>query len=120
MNNYIEKRPWGSFEIISQLMVEGGDVCVKVIRVNPKARLSYQLHQHRTEHWTIIQGSGAVIVNDMERTIKAADFVEIPVGTKHRIINTHEAQELTFVEVSTGHFDENDIVRYQDDFGRVQ
>jgi mannose-6-phosphate isomerase-like protein (cupin superfamily) len=118
MSNYKENRPWGSFEILKQIKVADGDSCVKIITIKPKCRVSYQLHKMRSEHWTFIQGEGIVILNDQEQKIKAGSRVLIPVGTKHRAINTHESLDLVFVEVSTGRFDENDVVRLEDDYGR--
>ncbi len=120
--HYKETRPWGNFEILSEFEVKdekGQDVTVKKITVNPKSRLSYQSHKFRDEHWTIVQGQGSVILNDVEKSVKAGDTVEILKTTKHRVVNNDENQVLVFIEVSTGHFDENDNTRYEDDYGRV-
>lgn len=118
----VELRPWGAFEVMGSFGVEstkGQDVMVKKIVVKPLARPSYQSHHLRQEHWVIVQGKGKVIINGNEQEITTGDMIAIPKNTKHRIINTESASELIFIEVSTGHFDEYDIVRYEDDFNRV-
>ena len=112
--NYIEERPWGSFE---NLLDE--DYCkVKRIIVKPGQRLSYQYHHERTEHWVIVQGDAVVTLNDEEYLFTEGMVVEIPVGTKHRVENKFE-KNLIFIETQTGtYFGEDDIVRIEDDYGR--
>jgi len=120
--NLIEHRPWGSFEILSEFLVnEPGlkDVCVKKITVKPGQRLSYQSHKERNEHWFFVQGQGKVVLNDKEILVKVGDFVDIKIGDKHRVINVSKDQDLIFIESQTGHYDEQDIERYQDDYGRA-
>jgi mannose-6-phosphate isomerase len=120
MDNYIENRPWGSYEILSEFKVkEPGflDVCVKKLIVNPGQKPSYQSHKQRNEHWFIVQGEGTVILNDKEIPIKVGDFVDVNIGDKHRIINTSQNQDLIFIEIQTGHYDEDDIERFEDDYG---
>lgn len=119
MPNYVENRPWGSFEVLKQFNVAGGDSCIKILTIKPKCRVSYQLHKLRSEFWTFIQGQGIVILNGQEQKVEAGSRVFIPASAKHRAINTHESLDLVFVEVSTGHFDENDVERLEDDYGRV-
>lgn len=121
-SNYVEERPWGKFEILTQFKIDGGkerDVCVKKHTVKPGARLSYQSHQQRSEHWFFVQGEGRVVLNDMEHHVRPGSSVEIPMGAKHRIINTSDKEELILIEITTGHFDENDIQRFEDDYGRT-
>lgn len=120
--NYIENRPWGSFEILSSFALAGQpdqDVCVKKIVVKPLARLSYQSHKQRSEQWKFVQGRGLVILDGVENTVVAGSLINIPVGTKHRVSNTGADKDLIFIEISTGHFDENDIERFEDDYGRA-
>ncbi len=117
-SNYMENRPWGKFEILSKFDVEGGNVCVKIITVLPKKRLSYQSHKTRAEHWTFVQGRGEVTLDGDVQTVVAGSGINIAVAAKHRVANISENQELVFIEISTGHFDENDIERFEDDFGR--
>lgn len=109
-----EFRPWGDFKILR----DTADFKSKVIHVNVGAQISYQSHAKRAEHWVIVKGCGEVVLNDEIIAVKAGDHVYIPVGAKHRIRNTG-TNELEFVEVQLGaYFGEDDIVRYQDDFGR--
>ena len=114
MSNYIEHRPWGSFE---NLLDE--EYCkVKRIIVKPGQRLSYQYHHERTEHWVIVQGEAIVTLDDEEYEYHIGDVVEIPVGTKHRVENKFN-KDLIFIETQTGtYFGEDDIVRIEDDYGR--
>lgn len=122
MDHYIEKRPWGQFEIFSQFAVnEPGflDVCVKKITIKPGQKLSYQSHTQRNEHWFFVQGEGKVILNDVEIPVKVASSIDIKIGDKHRAINTSQASDLIFIESQTGHYDEQDIKRFSDEYGRV-
>ena len=114
MSNYIEHRPWGSFE---NLLDE--KYCkVKRIIVKPGQRLSYQYHHKRTEHWVVVQGEAIVTLNDKEYEFEEGQVVEIPVGTKHRVRNDYD-DDLIFIETQTGsYFGEDDIVRIEDDYGR--
>jgi mannose-6-phosphate isomerase-like protein (cupin superfamily) len=121
-DHYIENRPWGSYEILSQFPVnEEGffDVCVKKITVSPGQKLSYQSHKQRNEHWFFVQGEGKVILNDKEISVKVGSSVDIKIGDKHRVINTSKEKDLIFIESQTGHYDENDIERFVDEYGRV-
>jgi mannose-6-phosphate isomerase-like protein (cupin superfamily) len=111
-----EIRPWGRFDIIGSFNIGEVQVVVKKITVTPGKRLSYQSHASRSEHWYIIAGQGEVELEGNTQTVKAGDSIDIKVGQKHRI--GAGSEELIFVEVATGTFDEHDIVRYEDDFGR--
>jgi mannose-6-phosphate isomerase-like protein (cupin superfamily) len=121
-NHYIEQRPWGQFEILSEFPVnEPGftDVCVKKITIRPGQKISYQSHNLRNEHWFFVQGNGKVILNDKEISVTAGSSVDIKIGNKHRAINTGDKVDLIFIESQTGHYDEKDIERFSDDYGRV-
>ena len=114
MSNYIEKRPWGSFEI---LLDEG--VKVKRIIVNPDQRLSYQSHNFRNEFWVVVEGEARVTLDDDDITFKTNQVVTIPRLMKHRVKNPSKNKRLVFIEVQTGtYFGEDDIERYEDDYGR--
>ena len=112
--NYIEERPWGSFE---NLLEE--DYCkVKRVIIKPGQRLSYQYHYKRDECWVIVQGAATVTLDDKIHTFIEGDVVQIEYGTKHRVENKSE-QDLIFIETQTGtYFGEDDIVRIEDDYGR--
>lgn len=115
-----EQRPWGTFEVIHEFTTTDGlgEIVIKKLVVFPQKRLSYQSHEKRTEHWHVIEGQGIVILDDQEIPVTKNSKLEIPIQSKHRIINPHPEENLVFIEITTGQFDENDIVRYEDDFGR--
>jgi mannose-6-phosphate isomerase len=116
MSERTEKRPWGSFCVLSDEI----DHKVKRITVKPKKRLSLQSHKRRSEHWYIVKGRGVVTVDDKKVRVKAGTAADIPKGARHRAENTGTCP-LIFIEVQTGnYFDEDDIIRYEDDFGRVR
>lgn len=112
--NY-EERPWGNFTVLDET-----ESCkVKRIEVTPGARLSYQKHQHRAEHWFVVAGVATVTLDGKEVTVKAGEAIDIPTGAAHRVANM-EAENLVFIEVQRGnYFGEDDIIRLEDDFGRV-
>ena len=109
------QRPWGFYEILDSAQ----DFKVKRITVIPGKRLSYQYHEKRAEHWFAVQGHGVVTINDENYPFNPGMSCDIAIGAKHRIANTGE-NELIFIEVQTGtYFGEDDIRRYDDDFGRI-
>src|SRR5215475_6267665 len=111
-----DERPWGNFTVLD----EGEGYKVKRIEVLPGKRLSYQKHARRAEHWFIVQGEAKVTLDDKEIKLNAGEYVDIPVGAAHRIENPGE-MKVIFIEVQRGDYlGEDDIVRLQDDFGRVQ
>lgn len=118
-NNYHagdkDTRPWGTWEVLAC----GENFCVKKIVVNPKAKLSLQLHHHRSEHWIITKGSATITLGDSILEKKPFEHVFIPIETKHRISN-ESSSDVEFIEVQTGEkLDENDIVRLEDIYNRV-
>ena len=118
--HYKEDRPWGNYEILTEFKVDElgfHDVCVKRITVKPGQKLSYQSHKQRNEHWMVVQGKGMIVLNDQEVKLKVGDFVDIKIGDKHRMINTSADKDLVFIEIQTGHYDEDDIERFGDDYG---
>lgn len=111
-----DSRPWGVWEVLEA----GPHFCVKKITVNPSSILSLQLHHHRAEHWTIVEGNAVVTLNDKEISCTRDDSVYIPIQTKHRIQNPSLNEPLIFIEIQTGEtLDEADIVRFEDNYGRV-
>lgn len=114
MTNNFEQRPWGNFTILD----EGESFKVKRIEVLPNKRLSYQRHSRRAEHWFVVRGIAKVTLNDKEILVKSNEAVDIPLGAKHRVENS-EQDLLVFIEIQTGdYFGEDDIERFDDDFGR--
>lgn len=111
-----ERRPWGYYEVLSDLP----DHKVKRIVVYPGKRLSLQRHSRRFEHWTVISGSPVVTLDEDELNLGPGESIEIPRGARHRIFNPGD-DLVVFVEVQTGdYFGEDDIERFEDDFGRVK
>jgi len=109
-------RPWGSYSILE----DAEDCKVKRLVVKPGQVLSLQEHYQRSEHWTVIQGVAKVRLGDREFLLKANESTYIPVKTLHRLENPG-TEDVHLIEVQTGkYFGEDDIVRYEDIYGRVQ
>lgn len=110
-----DERPWGSYLVLD----EGENYKVKRIEVYPGKRLSYQRHTRRAEHWFITCGTAKVTLNGREILLKTGESVDIAAGDKHRVENP-DAAMLIFIETQTGdYFGEDDIERFDDDFGRA-
>ncbi len=110
-----ETRPWGRFTVID----EAPAYKVKRIEVRPGLRLSYQRHAKRSEHWIVVSGVGEATLDDVTHRLSRGDTFDIPVGGAHRIANVGD-ETLVFIEVQHGEsFDESDIERIDDDFGRA-
>lgn len=107
-------RPWGSYETLAL----GEYFQVKHIVVKPGAGLSLQMHKFRAEHWVVVRGVAKVMVGDEERIIEQNESTYIPRETKHRLINpTH--RDLEIIEVQSGSYlGEDDIIRFEDTYGR--
>lgn len=109
------ERPWGSYLVID----ESDTHKTKRIVVYPGARLSYQRHRYRAEHWFVVSGTADITVDDERRMLDAGESVDIARGMAHRVANGGST-ELVFVEVQTGdYFGEDDIERLEDDYGRT-
>lgn len=112
----IFQRPWGFYKTT----VMNNYFQSKVISVNPKAQLSLQSHNHREEYWIVAHGVGAVQLEQSTMEIHCGSSIFIPKGCKHRLINTDENESLIVTEVQIGdYFGEDDIIRYEDSYGRV-
>jgi mannose-1-phosphate guanylyltransferase/mannose-6-phosphate isomerase len=110
-----DTRPWGRYEVLAA----PDHFRAKVITVAPHARLSYQSHEHREEHWIVVRGAGQVVLDGVTRAVKTGDYIFVAKGCRHRMINPQDS-DLQFVEVQLGsYFGEDDITRYQDDYQRV-
>lgn len=108
-------RPWGWYKTIDMQ-----DTCqVKVIEVKPGGRLSLQSHKHRAEHWTVTQGTATITVDDLCDDFSPNSHVYIPQQAKHRLEN-HTNAPVRIIEVQIGDYlGEDDIVRYDDIYGRA-
>jgi mannose-6-phosphate isomerase len=101
------------------VLVDAPDHKVKRITVNAGERLSYQRHRLRGEHWFVVSGRGIVTLDDVDHPVIAGTAFDIPVGAAHRVANP-DGDPLVFIEVQHGtSFDEADIERLDDDYGRV-
>lgn len=108
------KRPWGLYTILG----EGFAFKIKRIEVRPFASLSLQMHHHRSEHWVVVEGVAKVVMGDDEFELNVNESVYIPAGYKHRLTNIGSSA-LVLIEVQTGDYlGEDDIVRYDDQYGR--
>lgn len=109
-------RPWGSYSIL-----EDADDCkVKRLVVKPGQVLSLQSHKKRAEHWTVVRGTAKVRLGDKEFLLNVNESVYIPAETLHRLENPC-SEDAHLIEVQTGqYFGEDDIVRYEDIYGRVR
>ena len=108
-------RPWGSYEGIDQ----GERFQVKRIVVNPGAQLSLQMHHHRAEHWIVVKGTARVTNGDQEIVLTENQSTYIPLGVTHRLLNPGKIP-LELIEVQSGaYLGEDDIVRFEDTYGRV-
>jgi mannose-1-phosphate guanylyltransferase / mannose-6-phosphate isomerase len=111
----IVRRPWGTYRVLDH----GPGFQVKRITVDPGASISLQLHQHRAEHWTIVNGTAEVEIDDTKRRCVKDDTVFIPMRAKHRIRNLGE-DDVVFIEVQSGAIlVESDIQRFEDQYGRA-
>lgn len=108
-----EKRPWGDFKRFTKNCLS----TVKIITIKPLESLSLQSHARRAEFWHIIEGSGVIEIDELKRAVKAGDEAEIPVGSKHRISAAEAGMKV--LEIAFGDFDEGDILRYEDAYGRI-
>ena len=115
MQKMIVKKPWGTYEVL----LDEPNYKVKRIVVNPYERFSLQYHKHREEHWVVVEGDGIVQVNDIKNIL--------PIIRTHWVISTNiqcivrqQAQMVWFLlKLKLVIVDEEDIVRLEDDYGRL-
>jgi mannose-1-phosphate guanylyltransferase/mannose-6-phosphate isomerase len=109
-------KPWGFYK--STLLAE--HVQSKIITVFPREELSLQKHKRREEHWIIIKGEGKIVLEDTILNVEQGRYIYIPKGCKHKIVNSSKIDNLIFAEVQLGdYFGEDDIIRYEDKYGRI-
>jgi len=107
------EKPWGNF----RQFTHNENSTVKIITVNPNEELSLQSHAKRSEFWKVIKGSGIVQIGETKHEAKEGDEYNIKVEDKHRI--SAGILGIEILEVATGEFDEEDITRYEDKYGRA-
>jgi mannose-6-phosphate isomerase-like protein (cupin superfamily) len=107
-----EERPWGNFERFTL----NENTTVKMITVNAGQAFSLQTHEHRDEFWYVLTGSGLVTAGDTHKEAHAGDSFFIKAGMQHRV--ECKDDRLIFLEIAFGDFDESDIKRLEDKYGR--
>jgi mannose-1-phosphate guanylyltransferase/mannose-6-phosphate isomerase len=108
-------RPWGTFTVLE----EGDRYKIKRIVVDPKQRLSLQMHYHRSEHWVVVKGTAKVTIGDQELLVHENESVYVPKSQVHRLENPGKVL-LELIEVQVGEYvGEDDIVRLEDIYQRV-
>jgi mannose-1-phosphate guanylyltransferase len=108
-------RPWGTYTVLE----EGPGYKIKHIEVRPGASLSLQMHHQRSEHWVVVSGTATVTNGERQFAIETNQSTYIPAGNKHRLENRTSAP-LAIIEVqSGGYLGEDDIVRFDDQYGRA-
>jgi len=108
-------RPWGSYTVLE----ERANFKIKRIIVNPGAKLSLQMHKHRSEHWVVVSGVATISNNEIEYTLQENQSTYIPQTHRHRLAN-NGMEPLSIIEVQCGDYvGEDDIVRFDDNYGRL-
>ena len=107
-------RPWGSFTNIEK----GVSWQVKRLEIKPKASISLQMHQKRSEHWIVVDGTAKVEIDGNSSLLEKNESKYIPLGSKHRLSNPGDTS-LVLIEVQSGFYlGEDDIIRFKDNYGR--
>ncbi len=109
-----EFRPWGWFKVLQR----GDNYCVKELFVEPDMRISLQFHRYRTEDWVVVNGNGTITQGNLETDCKVGDTFFIPIEQRHRIMGGKKG--IKIIEVQRGKCIEDDIVRLEDDYNRVE
>jgi mannose-1-phosphate guanylyltransferase/mannose-6-phosphate isomerase len=107
-------KPWGAYKVLDR----GDAYQLKWLDVLPEERLSLQSHKHRAEHWIVVAGTATVTLGERVVDVASGDHIYIPKGSQHRVEN-RKSEKLRMIEIQTGDYlGEDDIVRYEDDYGR--
>jgi len=108
-------RPWGIYTVLE----EGNGFKIKRIEVKPGASLSLQMHSHRSEHWVVVSGIAKVVNGEKDIVINTNESTFIPAGHKHRLTNPGTVPCVMIEVQSGGYVGEDDIVRFEDNYGRI-
>ncbi len=108
-----ENRPWGSFRQFTENQIS----TVKLVSVDPEKQLSLQNQNNREEFWRILDGSPTIIIGEIETIAAPGDEFVVPQKTHHRIKANN--RPVRILEIAFGDFDEQDIVRLEDSYGRA-
>src|SRR3989344_5946606 len=112
IETFAVSRPWGQFEQFTHNEAS----TVKLHTINPNSSLSLQYHNHRAEFWRIISGHPSITIGESTIVAKPGDEFMVPILEKHRIETKEEASQI--LEIAYGEFDESDIIRVEDKYGR--
>lgn len=113
MSSVTTKRPWGSFTRFTN----NEPSTVKILHINKGEEFSLQYHTHRQEFWKILKGNPEIVIGDkVEHPKEGEEFVITP-HTNHRV--NAPVDDVEVLEISTGQFDEDDIVRIEDKYNRI-
>lgn len=116
IDHEIFQRPWGYYKTT----MLNDYFQAKIISVKPGGQLSLQSHNHREEHWIIVHGTGTVQLDKSILPVSCGSSIFVPLGCRHRLTNTDAKESLIITEVQIGdYFGEDDIIRYEDVYGRV-
>jgi mannose-6-phosphate isomerase len=107
------ERPWGGF----RQFCTNTPATVKILSFKSEQKFSLQSHTKREEFWRVLSGSGVAQIGEDTRNIKAGDELHVPLKIKHRLTAGPEGLEV--LEISFGEFNEDEITRYEDEYGRV-
>jgi mannose-6-phosphate isomerase-like protein (cupin superfamily) len=110
---YRDERPWGEELWISAEKPS----MVKILSINPLEELSLQYHHNRDEFWHVMSGNGVAQIGEEKIALQANSELFVSRGTHHRLVGGSE--KLVILELAFGDFNENDIVRLEDKYGRV-
>jgi len=111
-----DRRPWGSYRVVAHTT----DTKMKLLRVAPRSQTSLQYHEHRSEVMVVVRGCGVILVGDVVHRVEVGSIVRVPTGVQHRIVTDNSEIVLAEVQLSdAGVFEESDIVRIEDDYGRA-
>jgi mannose-1-phosphate guanylyltransferase/mannose-6-phosphate isomerase len=89
------------------------------VLINPGAKLSIQMHHHRSEHWVVVSGTARVTIGEKVYNLHPNESTYVPISTRHRLENPGKVP-LQIIEVQSGDYlEEDDIIRFYDDYGRL-
>lgn len=113
LNIYEEDRPWGNFRRFTNNVFS----TIKILNIKPNEELSLQSHNKREEFWHVISGNGIFTIGDNNIPVSVGSEHFIKIKEKHKI--KAGSSGLKILEIAFGEFNEGDIVRYEDKYGRV-
>ena len=114
LSNYEKEiRPWGNFERFTL----NEQTTVKIVTVNAGEAISLQTHEHRDEFWRVLKGSGTITIDELVHEATVGESYFSKRGQKHRVEGGPDG--LSFLEIAFGDFDEADITRLEDRYGRA-